>query len=111
MTSCTVFVAQTERFSQLLNVLVEQQSLDQFGIPKGGLGEASNNTQSAFENAQRTLIKIEETFSYHMKLLIDALNYYSATETVQFLCLVVRLDYNQYHKSKSSSTTTISSSK
>ncbi|KAI7852825.1 Spc98 family-domain-containing protein [Circinella umbellata] len=115
MTSCTVFVAQTERFSQLLNTLVEQQSLDQFGIPKGGLSEAFNHTQSAFENAQRTLIKIEETFSYHMKLLIDALNYYSATETVQFLCLVVRLDYNQYHKSKStsnnSSTITLSSSK
>jgi gamma-tubulin complex component 2 len=32
-----------------------------------------------------------------MKLLIEALNYYSAAETVQFLCLVVRLDYNQFY--------------
>ncbi|KAI9492777.1 gamma-tubulin complex component protein [Zychaea mexicana] len=101
MTSCVVFVAHTERFSQLLSAIVEQQSLNQFGIPKGGLSEAASSATATFEKAQQTLGKIEETFKYHMKLLIEALNYYSATETVQFLCLVVRLDYNQYHKSKS----------
>ncbi|CDS09368.1 hypothetical protein LRAMOSA10728 [Lichtheimia ramosa] len=99
MTSCVVFATHTDRFVQLLKSMVEQQSPDEFGIPKGGLSDAAAAIQSSFENTSRSLTKLEESFSYHMRLLIEALNYYSATETVQFLCLVVRLDYNQHHKS------------
>lgn len=69
---------------------------DQFGLPKAGLGDS---IISRFETTLKALAKMEETFMYHMKLLIDALNFYSASETVQFLCLVVRLDYNQYYNS------------
>lgn len=99
MTSCVVFATHTDRFVQLLKSMVEQQSPDEFGIPKGGLSDTAAAIQASFENTSRSLNKLEESFSYHMRLLIEALNYYSATETVQFLCLVVRLDYNQHHKS------------
>ncbi|CAG8691693.1 4001_t:CDS:10, partial [Funneliformis mosseae] len=49
------------------------------------------------DSTDRTLHKFEDNFFYHIKLLIEALNFYSATETVQFLCLVVRLDYNLFY--------------
>lgn len=104
MTSCVVFAAHTEKFTQLLSLLEEQQTPNMFGIPRGELGDAAGAVAASFEKTNASLTKIEETFSYHIKLLIDALSYFSATETVQFLCLVVRLDYNQYHKSQGSFT-------
>jgi gamma-tubulin complex component 2 len=57
----------------------------------------STSTPSQMDSIDRTLHKFEDNFFYHIKLLIEALNFYSATETVQFLCLVVRLDYNLYY--------------
>ncbi|KAI9314839.1 gamma-tubulin complex component protein [Dichotomocladium elegans] len=97
MTSCAIFATHTVRFTQLLKMLEDQQSPDTFGVPKGGVGEAAAAAKSSFESTDKSLKKLEDSFSYHMKLLIDALSYYSATETVQFLCLVVRLNYNQHH--------------
>ena len=55
------------------------------------------------DSIDRTLHKFEDNFFYHIKLLIEALNFYSATETVQFLCLVVRLDYNLYYANQEGS--------
>lgn len=37
------------------------------------------------------LAKYEENFSRHLKILLDALNYYAATETVVLLGLCARL--------------------
>lgn len=103
MTSCVVFSTQAERFSQHIKTLEEQNATNVFGIPKGAIGEAAGNVAKAHEAMDRHLSKIEESFSWHMKLLIEALNHFSAIETMQFLCLVVRLDYNHFHKSSSSS--------
>lgn len=93
MSSCLKFASYTEKFSQILQSLEDQRS-GLFGMPKLGTDSISNNTN--FEAIQKSLSKMEEAFGYHMKLLIDALNYFSATETVQFLCLVARLDYNSF---------------
>lgn len=92
--SCRTFVTQAEKYTSLLEVLEQEQGIDQFGVPRAGLSDTSS---SVFETTKRSLSKIEESFLYHMKLLIEALNYFSAAETVQFLCLVVRLDYNQFY--------------
>lgn len=86
------FTTQAEKYNTLLEALEEEQKVDRYGIPK-----LSDTTTAVFESTNRALSKIEESFLYHMKLLIDALNFYSAQETVQFLCLVVRLDYNQFY--------------
>lgn len=86
------FTTQAEKYTALLQALEDGQKLDRFGVSK-----MSDSTISLFESTNRALSKIEESFLYHMKLLIDALNFYSAQETVQFLCLVVRLDYNQFY--------------
>jgi gamma-tubulin complex component 2 len=94
MGSCVAFTTQAEKYNSLLMDLEEEQAVDRFGIPKSGLADTSS---VRFVNTNRSLTKIEESFQYHMKLLIDALNFYSAQETAQFLCLVVRLDYNQFY--------------
>ncbi|CAO3686335.1 unnamed protein product [Umbelopsis ramanniana] len=94
MTTCVLFANYTDKFTHALTVLEKQYSSEKFGVVTGKFGNTSGIT---LESQSRSLHKIEENFSYHMKLLIDALNYYSATETLQFLCLVVRLDYNSYY--------------
>ncbi|GAB5586117.1 gamma tubulin complex Spc97/GCP2 subunit Alp4 [Umbelopsis nana] len=94
MSTCVLFANYTEKFTHALGVLEKQYNAEKFGVASGKFGNTSGIT---LESQSRALHKIDENFSYHMKLLIDALNYYSATETLQFLCLVVRLDYNSYY--------------
>ncbi|KAJ2956059.1 hypothetical protein NQZ79_g8038 [Umbelopsis isabellina] len=94
MNTCVLFANYTEKFTHALVTLEKQYSSEKFGVATGKIGNTSGIT---LEGQSRSLQKIEENFTYHMKLLIDALNYYSATETLQFLCLVVRLDYNSYY--------------
>ncbi|ORX62322.1 hypothetical protein DM01DRAFT_1331765 [Hesseltinella vesiculosa] len=97
VSSCMKFANHMERFSQALQQ-AEDEHAGLFGLPKPGKKDTNANQQ--LEACHRTLTKLEEGFGYHMRLLMDALNYYSATETVQFLCLVVRLDFNGYYKNK-----------
>ncbi|KAI9486037.1 MAG: gamma-tubulin complex component protein [Benjaminiella poitrasii] len=92
--SCLAFTAQAEKYNDLLIVLEEGQAKDRYGVPIAGLNDTSHQL---FDSSSKALSKIEESFLYHMKLLIDALNFYSAQETVQFLCLVIQLDYNQFY--------------
>lgn len=92
--SCLQFAAQAENYTELLTHLEQEQRIGRFGLPNAGITETSS---SVFESSMRMLQKMEDAFLYHMSLLIEALNYYSAAETVQFLCLVVRLDYNQFY--------------
>lgn len=66
-------------------------------VRNGSVNSNSGSGSLSIEAQERVLHRLEENFLYHMKLLIDALNYYSAIETVQFLCLVVRLDYNTFY--------------
>jgi gamma-tubulin complex component 2 len=92
--SCLTFATFADKYSSLLEALEDEQKIGRFGVPNADI---SGGSTSRFESSCRYLTKMEESFSYHMKLLIEALNYYSAAETVEFLCLVVRLDYNQFH--------------
>ncbi|CEP11290.1 hypothetical protein [Parasitella parasitica] len=92
--SCMSFTTQAEKYTNILAILQDGQTVDRFGVPIAGIHDS---TWASFENINRALSKIEDSFLYHMKLLIDALNFYSAQETVQYLCLVVRLDYNQFY--------------
>jgi len=46
-----------------------------------------DRVQKLFDN----LKKYEDSFSIHLKILLDALNYYAATETVVLLSLCARL--------------------
>ncbi|KAI9245069.1 Spc98 family-domain-containing protein [Sporodiniella umbellata] len=86
--SCVAFTVQAEKYSSLLEQMEEERKSTMFGVPREGLGD-SIPTAALIENSQRAISKLEETFLYHMRLLVDALNFFSATETTQFPCLVM----------------------
>ncbi|ORE20229.1 hypothetical protein BCV71DRAFT_89003 [Rhizopus microsporus] len=92
--ACIKFTTLAEKFNRVLNQLEEEQSQDVFGMPKVGLKDTP--TTIVFENSQRRLGEIEHAFVYHMNLLIEELHL-RTTEETQFLCLLVRLDYNQFY--------------
>ncbi|KAF9181835.1 hypothetical protein BGZ50_005300 [Haplosporangium sp. Z 11] len=96
MSMCIKFSNYTDRFTRALAAM-ENQLNDE----TAAIAPASQVQQ--IEQAMRRLNEYEDLFVYHLKLLIEALNFYSATETVQFLCLVVRLDYNQFYANQNSS--------
>ncbi|KAI1316726.1 hypothetical protein EDD11_009542 [Mortierella claussenii] len=98
MSTCIKFTNYTDRFARALSAMerIETQS------GSGLVATAPAIQVQQIEQAMRRLNEFEDVFVYHLKLLIDALNFYSATETVQFLCLVVRLDYNQFYANQTS---------
>ncbi|KAG0274991.1 hypothetical protein BGZ95_009286 [Linnemannia exigua] len=90
MSTCIKFSNYTDRFTRAM-IAMENQ------LDEETAAMAPPNQIQQIEQAMKRLNEFEDGFVYHIKLLIDALNFYSATETVQYLCLVVRLDYNQFY--------------
>ncbi|CAG8598230.1 3579_t:CDS:10, partial [Cetraspora pellucida] len=76
--ACVLFSNNTEKFMKSLTILESQVESVSDPIQM----DSQDRTLQLFE-------KFEDYFLYHIKLLIECLNFYSATETVQFLCLVV----------------------
>jgi len=58
-------------------------------------GEDSPLDQTKLEKLDLLVNKYEDNFSHHLKVLVDALNYYAATESVALLGLVSNLDWNR----------------
>ncbi|KAF9978542.1 hypothetical protein BGZ73_001961 [Actinomortierella ambigua] len=90
ISTCIKFANYTEKFTRALSAMEIQ--LDDEAASK-----APPSQTQLIEQAMRRLNEFEDGFLYHIKLLMEALHFYSATETVQFLCLVVRLDFNQFY--------------
>lgn len=90
MSTCIKFTNYTDRFTRALMAMENQ-------LDEETAAMAPSNQVQQIEQAMKRLNEFEDGFIYHIKLLIEALNFYSATETVQYLCLVVRLDYNQFY--------------
>ncbi|KAG0228795.1 hypothetical protein BGW42_001992 [Actinomortierella wolfii] len=88
--TCIKFANYTEKFTRALSAMEIQ--LDDEAAAK-----APPSQIQLIEQAMRRLNEFEDGFLYHIKLLMEALHFYSATETVQFLCLVVRLDFNLFY--------------
>jgi len=90
MNQCIKFAAYTDRFTRAIVAMEAQleEEAETLTLPP--------QVQS-IEQAMRRLNEFEQQFVYHVQLLIQALSFFSATETVQFLCLIVRLDYNQFY--------------
>lgn len=95
MTGCTMFASYTSSLTRSLNVADADLSSG------GKASSASNNV----EHEPGRLVKLEETikryedhFNRHLKILIDSLNYYAATETVVLLGLCARLQYAEVQK-------------
>lgn len=58
-------------------------------------GASEPPDMSRMEKLDLVLGKYDENFSHHLKILVDALNYYAATESVALLGLVSNLDWNR----------------
>jgi gamma-tubulin complex component 2 len=58
-------------------------------------GDSSSPDMARLEKLDDVLNKYDENFSHHLKILVDALNYYAATESVALLGLVSNLDWNR----------------
>ncbi|KAF8938309.1 hypothetical protein BGZ58_001171 [Dissophora ornata] len=103
MSTCIKFTNYTDRFTRALTAMETQ-------LDEEAAAMASAKEVQQIEQAMKRLNEFEDGFTYHLKLLIEALNFYSATETVQFLCLVVRLDYNQFYANQKSDALTMAAS-
>jgi gamma-tubulin complex component 2 len=64
------------------------------GIKKSDPSSSSPD-MGRLEKLDGVLNKYDENFSHHLKILVDALNYYAATESVALLGLVSNLDWNR----------------
>lgn len=81
MATCTMFANYTSSLSRYLAAADPD--------PEGG--SATEPDPSKLEKLFSILAQYEDHFSRHLKILLDALNYLAATETVVFLGLCARL--------------------
>ncbi|KAI8361191.1 Spc98 family-domain-containing protein [Mortierella sp. GBAus27b] len=90
MSTCIRFAKYSETFTGAVNAMnaTMEESMDKAVPP---------SQTEKIQKAMQRLNEFEDGFIYHMKFLIEALNLFGATETVRFVCLVVRLDYNQFY--------------
>ena len=87
MTTCTMFATHTSQLARTL------QSAD-----PGLLAPQSDSSTPDLARLDRldgVVNRYEENFSHHLKILVNALNYYAATESVALLGLVSNLDWNR----------------
>lgn len=88
MMTCTMFASYTSHLSKAL--ITADPDL---ASPSARYTESEGATfdQARLDKLSDNLSKYEENFSRHLKILLDALNYYAATETVVLLGLCARL--------------------
>lgn len=92
MKTCTLFAGYTASLSR--NLASADPSLTSSSKSSKGDGNGNGNTDYDPEKLDQLfsiLGKYEEHFNAHLKILLDALNYLAATETVVFLGLCARL--------------------
>ena len=103
ITGCTLFATYTASFTRSLYAadpdLVadpsNKESAHGRGPPTSSTGESDPDRMAKMEE---TLKRYEEYFSKHLKILIDSLNYFAATETVVLLGLCARLTAAESHE-------------
>lgn len=116
MNGCTMFAAYTASLTRSLNAADADLSSDTSAAAaaaasgnhgKGGKGRqfapapvepAVEHDPARIAKLEDTLRRYEEHFNRHLKILIDSLNYYAATETVVLLGLCARLQYAEVQK-------------
>ena len=95
MATCTMFANYTSSLSRYLAAADPRTSTVATASTKGSPA-SDQKTPAAYDAAKldklfSILQQYEDHFSRHLKILLDALNYLAATETVVFLGLCARL--------------------
>jgi gamma-tubulin complex component 2 len=83
MATCTMFANYTASLSRNLAVSDPDLAKTEAGKPE--------HDPHRLEKLDDNLKRFEDNFTRHLKILLDALNYLAATETVVFLGLCARL--------------------
>jgi gamma-tubulin complex component 2 len=100
MTACTLFATYTSYLSRMLftadpdlaGTAVAEAYLLAQSTPKHPISpSAAAFDPTRLEKMDDILQKYEENFTRHLRILVDALNYFAATETVALLGLCARL--------------------
>lgn len=100
MTGCGMFAAYVEHITK---TLYEADTSIQLG-PAKSKGAASQQAPPPptdpvrMKRIEESIRKYEEHFNRHLKILIDALNWFATTETVSLLSLCGRLTYAEVQK-------------
>ncbi|KAI9798750.1 MAG: hypothetical protein M1833_004580 [Piccolia ochrophora] len=94
--TCSMFASYTERLTQHLSTPSSSSPSSSTTKPPHSSSSSSAAPDVDIDPArltkmQDTLTRYEMNFARHLKILLDALNYYAATETVVFLSLCARL--------------------
>ena len=90
MTACGMYASYTQSLSRSL--IAADADLCKPGSSTSTSDKSKVEYDPArLEKMSDNLSKYEENFSRHLKILLDVLNYYAATETVRFLGLCARL--------------------
>lgn len=87
MNTCIVFALYTP------NIARQLQSADPMLVsPRGGSSEPD---VAKLDQLDVLVNRYEHNFTHHLKVLVNALNYYAATESVALLGLLSNLDWNR----------------
>lgn len=91
MATCIMFAKNTASLSKNLAAA----DPDLVTEPNGSIGHAAKGSSvqdpASMDKLMDILKRFEDHFGRHLKILLDALNYLAATETVVFLSLCARL--------------------
>ena len=87
MDTCTLYADYTASLSRNLAAA----DPDLAGITLEGHSAGVTHDPTRLVKLQESLVRFEDHFGRHLKILLDALNYLAATETVVFLGLCARL--------------------
>lgn len=110
MTGCTLFASYTGALTKSLFSATQELASSSTTTTSGkaSSSSATNSKQPPASNVEfdptrigrmeETLKRYEDHFNRHLKLLIDSLNYYAATETVVLLGLCARLQFAEAQK-------------
>ena len=97
MTGCSMFATYTGQLTKSLTLATQELAIES--------NKTSNKTGVPVEYEPARITRMEETlkryedhFNRHLKILIDSLNYYAATETVVLLGLCARLQFAEAQK-------------
>jgi len=91
--TCTMFSSYTQHLSRSL-IAADPQLAAPSSRFEEGAPEAAFDPENMVK-LNENLAKYEHNFGRHLKILLDALNYFAATETVVLLSLCARLQMAQ----------------
>ncbi|ETN46752.1 uncharacterized protein HMPREF1541_00941 [Cyphellophora europaea CBS 101466] len=100
MNGCTMFAVYTSSLTRPLNAADADLSSDAAKGKNNSVGSEPSveHDPNRIAKLEDTLKRYEDHFNRHLKIYIDSLNYYAATETVVLLGLCARLQYAEVQK-------------